>query len=71
MAADVKPGMVKTVQGSSLMVSTSGGVMGIDWSVALSLGWNRYDAGAKASLRTAWRRCAAWLREWSISVASS
>lgn len=27
MAADVKPGMVKTVQGSSLTVSTSGGVM--------------------------------------------
>jgi len=27
MAADVKPGMVKTVQGSSLTVSTSSGVM--------------------------------------------
>lgn len=27
MAADVKPGMVKTVQGSSLTVSTSNGVM--------------------------------------------
>ncbi|MEO8543632.1 MAG: fasciclin domain-containing protein [Betaproteobacteria bacterium] len=27
MAADVKPGMVETVQGSSLTVSTSGGVM--------------------------------------------
>lgn len=27
MAADVKPGMVKTVQGSSLTVSTTGGVM--------------------------------------------
>ena len=27
MAADVKPGMVKTVQGSSLTVSTAGGVM--------------------------------------------
>ena len=27
MAADVKPGMAKTVQGSSLTVSTSGGVM--------------------------------------------
>ncbi len=27
MAAEVKPGMVKTVQGSSLTVSTSGGVM--------------------------------------------
>jgi uncharacterized surface protein with fasciclin (FAS1) repeats len=27
MAADVKPGMVKTVQGSSLTISTTGGVM--------------------------------------------
>ena len=29
------------------------------------------EAGAKASLRTAWRRSAAWVRERSISVSSS